>query len=185
MAGLYNNMTVDLTYTFRGWQVHENTNCARFDFTGNTQPKGSTTGRTPTSSSEEAEIEGTVWFSPDLGVPIELMVNQSLTRNSTSTKVTRPPGGTNTGPNMVSVPMKRPRGRGTNSPPPDATPPNLTIEVDETSDPPPPGGPGSTNAPTTAVTSNRTTTTKQHLVLTLIEIVPVDPPASSTVSQNK
>ena len=177
MAGLYNNMTVDLTYTFRGWQVHENTNCARFDFTGNTQPKRSTTtGRTPTSSSEEAEIEGTVWFSPELGVPIELMVNQSLTRNSTSTKVVRPPGGTN----MVGVSMKQSRGRGTNSPPPDATPPSLTIEVEESSEPPPPGGPGSTNAPGTSVTSNRTTTTKQHLVLTLIEIVPVDPPAGAT-----
>jgi hypothetical protein len=175
LAGLYTSGAVDLTYTFRGWQEHENTNCARFDFTGNTRPTRSTSNNR--TSSEEAEIEGTVWFSPELGVPIEMIVNQSLTRNATSTKIPRPPGGTNAGPTMV---MKAPRMRGTNSPPESAPPPNVVVDVEDASEPLPPGAPGTTNVLGVPVTTSRTTTTKQHLVFTLIEIVPVDPPASSS-----
>jgi hypothetical protein len=179
VAGLYTGAAVDLTYTFRGWQTHENANCARFDFTGNTRPTRSTSNNrtSTTSSSEEAEIEGTVWFSPELGVPVEMLVNQSIARNATSTKMPRPQGGTNGGPTMV---MKTARVRGTNGPPDPAPPPNVAVEVEDVSEPLPSGAPGSTNAMAVPVTTSRTTTTKQHLVFTLIEIVPVEPPAPAS-----
>jgi len=186
LAGLYNSPVVDLTYKFRGWQVHDGTNCARFDFTGTTTPNrsGSTNRAAGGNSSEEAEVEGTVWFSPDLGVPVELVYNQSLTRNSMATpRVPRMQGGTNAGPMKISV---RRAARGTNAPPEAATtpPPNVVVDVDDGEPPPPvpgtPGGPGATNVVIAAMPVNRMTTTKQQVVLTLIEIVPVEPAPAMT-----
>lgn len=219
--GLYNNAPTDLTYTFRGWQFHEGTNCARFDFAGNNR-SDSASGR-GTSSSEDTEIEGTIWFSPDLGVPVEMMVNQSITRNSASTRVVRQPGpgGGPNGPNPpVAVSSRKISLTGSTSAPPSSVPVATgaagAVEVDDEPEPPAraaapaaaapgPGpilkaapvpvtvpvpapiqgtsaGPAVMNAPSgpvTTTTTSRTTTTKQHATLTLIEIVPVEPPVSA------
>jgi hypothetical protein len=217
--GLFNNSATDLTYTFRGWQVHEGTNCARFDFAGGAKSAG--TGRK--GSSEDAEIEGTVWFSPEMGVPVEMTIDQTVVKQSivpppgsnppTTARLTRTVSGTNGGRMVVNGGRPQP-GNGPapttvlvesdddvdtaipapapGSASPDsgtAAPPVATrvatVKVtggNPPSTPPPPGEPGSPGSAAPSAPANngpavtRTTTIKQHLTLTLIELVPIDPP---------
>jgi hypothetical protein len=180
-AGLYNNASAELIYTFRGWQWHEGTNCARFDFVGGTRG-GTTNRKTSTSSSssnEEAELEGTLWFSPDIGVPVELEFDQSITRQTTSTRVVRMTTTNAPGTVVAAVPGTA----GTNA--------TLVVDIDDEPDvlvtPPPgngapPASPSNPSPSPTSTTTSRKTTTKQHVKLTLIEIVPVEAPPNRMTS---
>lgn len=171
-------MTAELTYTFTGWQEHENRHCARLEFSGtlrpgsprqilrnisgpgqprppaesdpdssNAGPPGANVGGPaipppnvpdPTTSSpgEVGEIQGVVWFSPDLRLPVEMVMDQGVTLKTVRTR-------------RIQV------SRGTNA--------VLT-----------------TNAPlvfTNATSETITSRSRQHVNLKLVDLIPIGAPA--------
>lgn len=166
--GMSGNTGPDLVYTFRGWQVREGTNCARFDFVGGKAAgnSGSTSNVViRRSAPDNLTTEGTLWFSPDLGVPVEMIYSQSFSKQS------------------VVNPSNAPRVVRTQGPGPTNSAAVAVMDVDDDADSAPTNAPAasvrtvSASAPaTTPIT--RTITTQQHVTLTLIELVPVEPPPS-------
>ncbi len=81
------------TYTFRGWQKRDGTNCARLDFTGEFKPASLQTNdsaiRTIVRAAarpnlEEGSITGHSWYSPEHTLAIETIYNQSITAKTTT-----------------------------------------------------------------------------------------------------
>ncbi len=147
---------VAITYKFRGWQMHDGTNCARLEFSGTFKPN--TDSRTNQSllrkltapanqpALETGTLTGQSWFSPELGLAIETVCDQSFTTKSTTVRRTRVAAGTN---NLAVIdPVS-----GTNAPGP--------------TNPPPP-------ASVTSATNTTTTTIQQHTSLKLVEVEPLE-----------
>ncbi len=177
--GLYDVNGASLTYTFRGWQVREGTNCARLDFTGTTKGASGSTNK----GREEIDINGAIWFSNDLGVPIEISYDQAIVRHTTTTTRTARAPGSNAPADTVM--LSRPLTASAKPGGPAAPPPGAPVEADDEPEPPAPGGsapppaPSGPNPTTTVTTTSRTTNIKQHVTLTLVELVPVELPATA------
>jgi hypothetical protein len=144
---------LEMTYTFKGWQQHDGTNCARLEFTGafrtNQRTNQSLIRRVAmaaSSSSTEVEkgsVTGVSWYEPGVALPVETIYDQNITTKSTSVRrASRPRVNTNDAA-MVTVG--------------EATTTNL---------------PPATNSPPQSVTT--TTVVQQHTTLKLIEIQPVE-----------
>ena len=97
------------TYTFRGWQKRDGTNCARLDFTGEFKPASSSTNDSivgkivrPAArpNLEEGSITGHSWYSPEHTLAVETIYNQSITAKSTSVRRVR---SSKTGTNGVEI----------------------------------------------------------------------------------
>lgn len=73
-------MKMDLTYTFKGWEPREKRRCAAIDFTGTMTSKSSSNAAPMgmTSKVESGQISGKTWFDPELGNPVETLINQDL-----------------------------------------------------------------------------------------------------------
>lgn len=126
------------TYTFTGWQEHLGSNCARLDFTAEFKPPGPPTTNTVVTTNspgttnqtvvrrvsrqqsaniEEGEITGQSWYSPDLTLAIDTVVNQSATtRTAIGRRTTR------TVTNTVASASNTVEIVDIDSPPPDPTP---------------------------------------------------------------
>lgn len=99
-TGGMGNLMMDITSTFRGWQKHDNRNCALLEFRGAIAPKSDATP--PANSTnrtsdvrrliravtappgnpfniETGTITGRSWFDPALGFTAETTLNQTLT----------------------------------------------------------------------------------------------------------
>jgi hypothetical protein len=73
-------LTADVTYTFRGWQVHDDRKCALLEFKGTVKSaRGSSSSKSITSNIEKGEITGKSWFDPELGMVIESISDQAVT----------------------------------------------------------------------------------------------------------
>jgi hypothetical protein len=73
-------LTADVTYTFRGWQNHEERKCALVDFSGAVKPRGSgASSRSISSTVESGALNGKSWFDPELGMIIEHMTDHTAT----------------------------------------------------------------------------------------------------------
>ncbi len=178
--GLYDANGAGLTYTFRGWQFREGTNCARLDFTGNTKAAAGSTNK----GREEIEITGAIWFSPELGVPVEISYDQSIVRHTTTTTRSMRVTGSNAPPGTVTP--TRPLTAAATPATPAGHPPG---DADDEPEPPAAGGnppapapapPGTSGPnPGTVTATNRTTNIKQHVTITLVELVPVELPATA------
>lgn len=158
------NLTADLTYTFKGWQQHDERRCARLEFSGTVRPQapgprnrggpGNPAPPPPTSPQPGAElgtITGVTWFSPDLALPVETVFDQTTTSKITSARRVRVVAGTNASTIMTLNP----------SPPPGATN-SASLGVT------------ATNGPIQTVTA----TTRQHVSLKLVEVTPYTPAPS-------
>jgi hypothetical protein len=118
-------MGVELTYTFRGWQQHSDHHCARLEFTGTLKPgppprqmgrnltnfvqglSNAIAGRPPSNPppnapgppasppAETGTVNGVTWFSPDLGLPVEMVMDQSVTAKSVTSRRVKINAGTN------------------------------------------------------------------------------------------
>lgn len=135
------------TYTFTGWQEHLGSNCARIDFTAEFKPPGPPTTNTMVTTNspgttnqsvvrrvmrqqsaniEEGSISGQSWYSPDLTLAIDTVVNQSATtktaigRRTTRTVTNAVASASNT-VEIVDIdstpPDPAPTPSGTNAPP--------------------------------------------------------------------
>jgi hypothetical protein len=73
-------LTMDLNYTFKGWEPRDKRNCAALEFTGTMTSKGgASAGATGMSMKlESGKLSGKSWFDPDLGHPIETMLDQDM-----------------------------------------------------------------------------------------------------------
>jgi len=87
------SMPMEFTYEFTGWQLHEGTNCARIDFSGEYNPNAlSQTNasflRQVVKSATSAKIdEGTIigksWYDPALSLAVETAYEQTVVTKPT------------------------------------------------------------------------------------------------------
>ena len=163
---------METTYTFRGWQVHDGTNCARIDFTGAFRPPARTNqsvvrqvvASVVPPNSEEGTVKGKSWYEPDVGLAVETIIEQNFKSFSTNVRRVRTPGTGNT-----------------NASPVDTT--TVALEDIEITTPPasggqpatPPPAVAGTNAPPPIVTTN-STSSSQQIVIKLVELGTVAPP---------
>jgi len=160
-AGLWGTSALlEMTYVFKGWQLHDGTNCARLDFSGtfksasSLRTNQSVVRRLVTAAGspnlEEGRVTGRSWYEPGVALAVETFYEQDITTKSTSVK--RPRVRVVATTNTVVAPAGP---SDTNAPPASAPP-----------------GPGpSTNAPPETVTN--TTITKQQTTIKLIALEPV------------
>ena len=100
-AGGMGTLMMDLTATFRGWQKHDNRNCALLEFKGDLTPKPNATNSVTTTTNrtsdvrrliraitsppgnpmniENGSIAGRSWFDPTLGFTVESTLDQTVT----------------------------------------------------------------------------------------------------------
>jgi hypothetical protein len=141
---------LEMTYTFKGWQQHDGTNCARLEFAGvfrtNQRTNQSLIQRVAIAANststgvEEGSVTGVSWYEPGVALPVETVYDQNITTKSTSVRrASRPRVNTNDAAVTVG----------------EATTTNL---------------PPVTNSPPQSVTT--TTVIQQHTTLKLIEIQP-------------
>jgi len=75
---LIGGITGDVTYTFRGWQEHDQRKCALVEFTGTVKPRGKPGGPIA-NNMENGTINGKTWFDPELGIVVESISDQAAT----------------------------------------------------------------------------------------------------------
>jgi hypothetical protein len=86
-------VVADLNYTFKGLEQHEKRNCAAIDFTGTLTSKPPTNGAAPAATTmnlEKGTMSGKTWFDPDLGMVVDLAMDQDLMMKVTYTVGSRP-----------------------------------------------------------------------------------------------
>ena len=71
-------MSLDLTYTLKGWEQREKRKCAAIDFNGTMTSKGSPATGGMSMKIESGKMSGRTWFDPELGHPVETAMNQDL-----------------------------------------------------------------------------------------------------------
>ena len=71
-------MVMNLTYTFKGWEQHDNHKCAALEYSGDIsiKPGDASTGTTLTVDNGKAT--GTTWFDPAMGMIIETSGKQDV-----------------------------------------------------------------------------------------------------------
>ena len=148
------NGVMEITATFRGWQSHDGTNCARIDFSGAARPGAEQTnqsfiGRVVASAVSpnnvaEGSLSGRSWFDPRLSIAVETIYDQSIVTKSNPGRVMKTKSGTNDVTTGQSEPV-------TNAPP--GTNPSQ---------------------PSVVNISNTTTSTRQHTSVKLLEVEPLE-----------
>ena len=105
-------VTAEIVYKFEGWQERFERRCARLEFKGTLKPGSrardkiirnlsGTNAPVPPPDGEPGTIEGVTWFSPDLGLPVETVFDQTTTSKIVSNRRvpfvrgTNQPAGTN------------------------------------------------------------------------------------------
>ena len=83
-GALIGNLTADVTYTFRGWQVHDQRKCALVDFSGTVKARPAPgNSKNVSSTFENGSINGKSWFDPELGMVVESLSDQTATSKGT------------------------------------------------------------------------------------------------------
>jgi hypothetical protein len=121
---------LDLTYTFKGWQQHDGTNCARLEFSGTFRPNISQRTNQPPArrvvttinspNVEVGKITGRSWYEPEIALAVETVYEQDITTKSTSTRRPRPRTNTNNPVTLDASAL-------TNAPPPPTNSPAQTV----------------------------------------------------------
>ena len=115
-AAVVGTLVLTTTNRLKGWQVRDGKNCARIEFTGTLVPKGKTENLPFLGGLklENGKINGTSWFSPDIGLPVETTLNQTYTLTGTRAAnfaprrgTNAPAGATNAPPEKFSSPMRQ------------------------------------------------------------------------------
>lgn len=75
-------MTVDMKYTFEGWEEHDSHNCAHLQVRGTIKNKdqpAATGMRGRAFDVQKGQLTGDVWFDPALGMFVDTVDNQDMT----------------------------------------------------------------------------------------------------------
>lgn len=78
-------MTLDLTYTLKGWEQRQNRKCAAIDFSGSmiSTPATNAAQTAMSMKMESGRISGRTWFDPELGNTVETALDQDLVMHIT------------------------------------------------------------------------------------------------------
>ncbi|HEY3932663.1 MAG TPA: DUF6263 family protein [Verrucomicrobiae bacterium] len=88
MAGI---LTLDMQFTFKNWEQHNDHKCARVQMTGTVSTKSVSTGSGAMIQIEKGKITGEFWFDPDLGMMVESDSDQSIAMKvTTQAQIMRP-----------------------------------------------------------------------------------------------
>jgi len=83
-GALIGSLTADITYTFRGWQVHDQHKCALVEFSGAVKPRPAPPNSKNISSTfENGSVTGKSWFDPELGMVVESASDQIASSKGT------------------------------------------------------------------------------------------------------
>jgi len=78
-AGPLGTLAMDLTYTFKGWEMHQQRKCAVLDFSGPLKSKDSQAPAMGMRMSiDNGNMSGKSWFDPELGMIVESAINQNM-----------------------------------------------------------------------------------------------------------
>lgn len=77
-APVIGKLTITTTNTLRGWQEHEGRKCARVEFTGSVAFSTNAGPMAAFLKLEDGSVTGRYWFAPDLGIPVETLLEQEL-----------------------------------------------------------------------------------------------------------
>ena len=81
---LIGSLTADVTYTFRGWQSHDQRKCALVEFSGTVKPRPVPgNSKNISSTFENGTITGKSWFDPELGMVVESASDQTASSKGT------------------------------------------------------------------------------------------------------
>lgn len=94
-------LNLDMNYTLAGWEQREKRTCAAIDFVGTMTSKGDAgQGGGPPGMSmriESGKMTGKTWFDPELGHPVETLVNQDMVLHMSMPKPANAKGGNQPG----------------------------------------------------------------------------------------
>ena len=76
--GAIGNLTMNLNYTYKGMEPHDDRNCARLEYTGDISSKPGTNASPMAIQIEKGKIAGTMWFDPDLGMVVGTTGDQDM-----------------------------------------------------------------------------------------------------------
>jgi Family of unknown function (DUF6263) len=73
------NLAVDMNITFSGWEQKDDHKCAALMISGTISMKPPDSGGEPVMSLDGGNVNGELWFDPDLGMPIESSATENFT----------------------------------------------------------------------------------------------------------
>lgn len=78
-------MTVDTTYTFKGWEQHDGYNCVHLLMTGDIKTKSASAATVgAVVKIQKGTVNGDAWFDPDLGMYVDINSDQDMTMDITT-----------------------------------------------------------------------------------------------------
>jgi hypothetical protein len=79
-TGTAGNLSLDMKYTLRGWQQHQNRRCAVMEFVGDiiTKPGTSVPDNGMEASIDKGTMEGTAWYDPELGMIVDVASKENM-----------------------------------------------------------------------------------------------------------
>ena len=84
LVGVLGEMFLTNTCTFKGWETHDQRNCARLEFEGTlTRPDQGPGPNGMDFSVEDGKISGVTWFELDRGISLETDADESFSLNVT------------------------------------------------------------------------------------------------------
>ncbi|HEY3913316.1 MAG TPA: DUF6263 family protein [Verrucomicrobiae bacterium] len=72
-------LTVDMKFTFKNWERHNDYNCAHIMETGSISTKTTTVSTGAAISIEKSKMSADIWYDPTLGMIVDAINNQSKT----------------------------------------------------------------------------------------------------------
>ena len=116
-APIIGKLTVTTTNTLRGWQEHEKQKCARVEFTGAIifSTNAAASPLAAFIKLQDGVVAGHYWFAPDLGIPVETVLQQNMIINLTVPNMggqrrrgnNPPDGATTNATQSFSAPMRQ------------------------------------------------------------------------------
>ena len=83
-GALIGSLTADVTYTFRGWQVHDQRKCALVEFSGAVKARAAPgNSKNISTTFENGSINGKSWFDPGLRMVVESASDQTASSKGT------------------------------------------------------------------------------------------------------
>jgi hypothetical protein len=79
--GAIGQLTLNVDYTFKNWDTREGRACALVEFTGDMESsnEGGTGPMGMKMQMKDGKLSGQSWFSPDLGLPVDATIDQTMT----------------------------------------------------------------------------------------------------------
>ena len=72
-------LTVDMKFTFKNWERHNDFNCVHIVETGSISTKTTTVSTGAAISIEKSKMSADIWFDPTLGMIVDVIDTQSKT----------------------------------------------------------------------------------------------------------